>query len=162
MRQIVAAILNKYYSFTNPFGAEWTIWYLRESYTAILCANLPLTYPLVQRLFKLKNWSHNSYDGHYFSGSRLHRTTRSGIRTGTGPKNHTGMGISKTVSVSVSHIQGREMQRSESEERINKNVGLFDGGLDYSAGKAIEMGELRRKPGSVATQESAKSIEGKV
>ncbi|KAH7345831.1 hypothetical protein BKA66DRAFT_564052 [Pyrenochaeta sp. MPI-SDFR-AT-0127] len=59
---IVAAVLNKYYSFTHPFGTEWTIWYLRESYTAILCANLPLTYPLVQRIFKLKNWSHLSHD----------------------------------------------------------------------------------------------------
>jgi hypothetical protein len=59
---IVAAALNKYYSFTHPFGNEWTIWYLRESYTAILCANLPLTYPLIQRIFKLRNWSSNTYD----------------------------------------------------------------------------------------------------
>jgi hypothetical protein len=58
---IVAAALNKYYSFTNPFGTEWTIWYLRESYTAILCANLPLTYPLIQRVFGLRNWSSHKY-----------------------------------------------------------------------------------------------------
>lgn len=58
---IVAAVLNKYYSFTNPFGTEWTIWYLRESYTAILCANLPLTYPLIQRVLGLRNWSSNTY-----------------------------------------------------------------------------------------------------
>ncbi|KAH8732733.1 hypothetical protein GQ44DRAFT_765814 [Phaeosphaeriaceae sp. PMI808] len=58
---IVAAVLNKYYSFMNPFGTEWTIWYLRESYTAILCANLPLIYPLIQRLFRLRNWSGQGY-----------------------------------------------------------------------------------------------------
>jgi hypothetical protein len=58
---IVAAVLNKYYSFTNPFGLQWTIWYLRESYTAILCANLPLCYPLIQRVFKLRNWSSGTY-----------------------------------------------------------------------------------------------------
>lgn len=64
---IVAAVLNKYYSFTNPFGSEWTVWYLRESYTAILCANLPLIYPLIQRIFRLKNWSHRTgtIDGEY-------------------------------------------------------------------------------------------------
>lgn len=62
---IVAAALNKYYSFTHPFGTEWTIWYLRESYTAILCANLPLTYPLIQRVFKLRNW--NSHTNHTHS-----------------------------------------------------------------------------------------------
>ncbi|KAL5116957.1 hypothetical protein ACEQ8H_005175 [Pleosporales sp. CAS-2024a] len=58
---IVAAVLNKYYSFTNPFGTEWTIWYLRESYTAIFCANLPLIYPLIQRVFHLRNWSGETY-----------------------------------------------------------------------------------------------------
>ena len=58
---IVAAVLNKYYSFTNPFGTEWTIWYLRESYTAILCANLPLTYPLIQSVFGLRNWNSHTY-----------------------------------------------------------------------------------------------------
>jgi hypothetical protein len=59
---IVASVLNKYYSFKNPYGTEWTIWYLRESYTAILCANLPLIYPLIQRVFKLRNWSSGNYD----------------------------------------------------------------------------------------------------
>ena len=59
---IIAAVLNKYYSFTNPFGTEWTIWYLRESYTALLCANLPLIYPLIQRVFKLRNWGSGAYE----------------------------------------------------------------------------------------------------
>ncbi|KAH6234264.1 hypothetical protein HBI53_019230 [Parastagonospora nodorum] len=60
---IIAAVLNKFYSFKNPFGTEWTVWYLRESYTAILCANLPLIYPLIQRVFKLRNWSSENYTG---------------------------------------------------------------------------------------------------
>jgi hypothetical protein len=62
VHSIVAAALNKYYSFTNPFGTEWTIWYIRESYTALLCANLPLIYPLIQRIFKLRNWSSGPYN----------------------------------------------------------------------------------------------------
>ncbi|KAF2035822.1 hypothetical protein EK21DRAFT_96442 [Setomelanomma holmii] len=74
---IVAAVLNKYYSFTNPFGSEWTIWYLRESYTALLCANLPLIYPLIQKVFRLRNWySNNTYEGEadYRMNSRQPRT----------------------------------------------------------------------------------------
>ncbi|KAF2831326.1 hypothetical protein CC86DRAFT_390949 [Ophiobolus disseminans] len=67
---IVAAVLNKYYSFTNPFGTQWTIWYLRESYTAILCANLPLIYPLIQKVFRLQNWNPTSYTA---DANRLHR-----------------------------------------------------------------------------------------
>ncbi|KAH7076950.1 hypothetical protein BKA63DRAFT_293628 [Paraphoma chrysanthemicola] len=73
---IVAAALNKYYSFTNPFGTEWTVWYLRESYTALLCANLPLIYPLIQRVFRLRNWNSNTYDGEadYRMSSRRQRS----------------------------------------------------------------------------------------
>jgi hypothetical protein len=33
--------IDKIYSFTEPFGAEWTFWYVRESSTALLVANLP-------------------------------------------------------------------------------------------------------------------------
>jgi hypothetical protein len=75
---IVAAALNKYYSFTNPFGTEWTIWYLRESYTAILCANLPLIYPLIQRVFKLRNWHTGTYNtnNQYQLDSGTRRTSR--------------------------------------------------------------------------------------
>ena len=38
---IVAAILNKVYSFSDPFGSLWTYWYTRESSTALIVANLP-------------------------------------------------------------------------------------------------------------------------
>lgn len=41
---ILAAILNKVYSFTMPFGAMWTYWYVRESSTALLVANLPFVW----------------------------------------------------------------------------------------------------------------------
>ncbi|KAF4549643.1 Hypothetical protein D9617_20g026990 [Elsinoe fawcettii] len=52
---IIAAILNKYYSFTNPFGADWTEWYCHESSTNMMVANLPFVYTLLRRLFKLKS-----------------------------------------------------------------------------------------------------------
>lgn len=31
----------------------WIIWYLREAFTAMLCANLPLSRALIQRIFKI-------------------------------------------------------------------------------------------------------------
>jgi len=55
---ILCSVLNKYYSFSHPFGSEWTYWYVRESSTAILVANLPFLWPLLRKLFKLK-----SFDG---------------------------------------------------------------------------------------------------
>ncbi|KAF2468051.1 uncharacterized protein BDR25DRAFT_57167 [Lindgomyces ingoldianus] len=106
---IIAAVLNKYYSFTHPFGTQWTIWYLRESYTAILCANLPLTWPVLQRIFNLNNWSHNSYGtGQYGTHSRPHGTI-SAFKSNA----------PKTRLQSESNSKSGSMRRGESQERIN-------------------------------------------
>jgi hypothetical protein len=42
---------NKIYSFSEPFGAEWTFWYVRESSTALLVANLPFLSTLWKSVF---------------------------------------------------------------------------------------------------------------
>ncbi|KAF1966382.1 hypothetical protein BU23DRAFT_663298 [Bimuria novae-zelandiae CBS 107.79] len=175
---IIAAVLNKYYSFKHPFGSEWPMWYLRESYTAFLCANLPLTYPLVQRIFRLRNWSHNSYGGQYLSGSHRHPTWRTGQRS---QANSHGMrsgakhgGISKTVSVNVSHTRTLpDFQRSESEERIYgpptsrvfEQAAHDDANSEqhrWAPGVRIEMGPVgptSLKEGSITTVRSLKSLE---
>jgi hypothetical protein len=58
---ILAAVLNKYYSFSHPFSAEWTFWYVRESSTAILVANLPFLWTLLRRMFKLDAFDAERY-----------------------------------------------------------------------------------------------------
>lgn len=58
--QIVSAVLNKYYSFTDPFGADWTAWYIRESSTALIAANLPLTWPLVRQVMHISTSNQSS------------------------------------------------------------------------------------------------------
>lgn len=50
---IVCAILNKIYSFTNPFGSEWVFWYVRESSTALIVANMPFVWSFYRRLLHL-------------------------------------------------------------------------------------------------------------
>ncbi|KAK3623357.1 hypothetical protein LTR56_021629 [Elasticomyces elasticus] len=58
---ILAAILNKVYSvcinllqphpfFSQPYGSLWTYWYVRESSTALLVANLPFCWVLWRKL----------------------------------------------------------------------------------------------------------------
>lgn len=47
---ILSAILNKWYSFTQPFGGQWTYWYTRESSTAMLVANLPFVWTFWRRI----------------------------------------------------------------------------------------------------------------
>ncbi|EXK24446.1 hypothetical protein FOMG_18821 [Fusarium oxysporum f. sp. melonis 26406] len=54
---IVSAFLNKYYSFTDPYGPNWTFWYIRESSTSLIVANLPLTWPLFRRVMHVNTSS---------------------------------------------------------------------------------------------------------
>ncbi|KAF2014103.1 hypothetical protein BU24DRAFT_370800 [Aaosphaeria arxii CBS 175.79] len=53
---ILAAILSKYYSLGSPYGTEWIYWYIREVSTAIISANLPLTWTLLQKIFGVSNF----------------------------------------------------------------------------------------------------------
>ncbi|KAI1184388.1 hypothetical protein F5B17DRAFT_83514 [Nemania serpens] len=50
---IGAAIANKYYSFTQPWGTKWTYWYLRESSTALIVANAPFLWTTVVFFLRL-------------------------------------------------------------------------------------------------------------
>ncbi|KAF2683099.1 hypothetical protein K458DRAFT_50605 [Lentithecium fluviatile CBS 122367] len=50
---ILASVLNKYYGFSSPYEPTWIAWYIRESSTAILVANLPFTWTLLRRIFNL-------------------------------------------------------------------------------------------------------------
>lgn len=54
---ILSAILNKFYSFNEPFGSNWTFWYIRESSTALITANLPYIWTLLRRIFNLKSFA---------------------------------------------------------------------------------------------------------
>lgn len=54
---IIAAVLNKYYSFTAPFDDAWVYWYVRESATAIIVANLPFVWLLYRKIFGIKSIS---------------------------------------------------------------------------------------------------------
>ncbi|KAG5927754.1 hypothetical protein E4U42_001841 [Claviceps africana] len=58
---ILSAILNKYHSFKDPFSSEWIFWYIRESSTAIIVANLPLTWTVFRRLFNLGSFNRSEY-----------------------------------------------------------------------------------------------------
>ncbi|KAL1305133.1 hypothetical protein AAFC00_002058 [Neodothiora populina] len=64
---ILCAILNKYYSFTQPFGSLWTFWYVRESSTALLVTNLPYIWTVLRRVFKFKALDSTISEGTYGS-----------------------------------------------------------------------------------------------
>jgi hypothetical protein len=131
---LVAAALNKYYSFSNPYGVEWTRWYLRESFTALLCANLPLTYPLIQRVFNLRNWSSHSYSTDAQHGPESHRQA-----TTTTARSH--WTIAKKQSSSNPFRGG--LRSTESQENMNDaDEEQVDDGPHFIT-SAIEMDGLK-------------------
>lgn len=52
---IIAAILNKVYSFSDPFSDEWVYWYVRESSTALIVANLPFVWLFYRKIFRIRS-----------------------------------------------------------------------------------------------------------
>ncbi|KND91021.1 hypothetical protein TOPH_04420 [Tolypocladium ophioglossoides CBS 100239] len=109
---ILSAILNKYYSFSQPFGSEWTFWYIRESSTALIVANLPLTWTLFRRVFNLRS----------FNGSD-HSKTRSGLPTSSFQSQAQRNGRSTGRSY-IATEDGPEMDPSDGQEQINKAYGI--------------------------------------
>jgi hypothetical protein len=101
--------LNKYYSFNQPFGTAWTFWYIRESSTAIITANLPFTWTLLQRTFNLKSFNGKS------SGERTSEAA-SRFRSGYG------RGTNHRTTITRNH-PGIELGSCNSQEQISDSFG---------------------------------------
>jgi hypothetical protein len=105
--QILCAILNKFYSFTQPFGLDWTAWYVRESSTALITANLPMTWTLFRRIFSLGSFAGYSKDRY---GTRSTSNFRSlGDRSGIRSKARRGT---------------RDVDPADSQEEISRQYGV--------------------------------------
>ncbi|KAH7120295.1 hypothetical protein B0J13DRAFT_680598 [Dactylonectria estremocensis] len=114
---ILAAALSKYYSLGQPYGSDWIYWYIREVSTAIITANLPLTWTLLQRVFKIGSF-HAKYG------------RSSGARTGDGTGrlrsaygNLSSRNAEKTRPKKTT-IHDPDLSPSESQEQINEPYGI--------------------------------------
>lgn len=67
---IIASMLNSYYSFKNPYRQTWTSWYVRESSTAILVANLPYTWTILRQFFPVGTFDESNPPPWTFHTSR--------------------------------------------------------------------------------------------
>lgn len=103
---ILSAILNKFYSFNEPFGSNWTFWYIRESSTAIITANLPYIWTLLRRIFNLKS----------FNGSSHKRSTNPSTNFRTNFTGH-------RSTVRGGGLEGT-LHRLDSEEQINNTYAV--------------------------------------
>jgi hypothetical protein len=107
-RQILCAILNKFYSFTQPFGLDWTAWYVRESSTALITANLPMTWTLFRRLFNVGSFAGYSKD-------------RYGTRS---TSNFRSLGDRSGLRSTIRRGTTREADPADSQEEISRQYGV--------------------------------------
>ncbi|RPB05133.1 hypothetical protein L873DRAFT_1757933 [Choiromyces venosus 120613-1] len=79
---ILAAILNKYYNFSNPFTTIYMLWYIREASTAVYVSNLPMLWPLFRRVFNIGTFQERStpkYDTQPLSNLSKKKSTQTSL-----------------------------------------------------------------------------------
>jgi hypothetical protein len=79
---IIAAILNKVYSFSDPFSDEWVYWYVRESSTALIVANLPFVWLFYRQIFRIRSStaSRNRYGSNAHTATRISSMRRKSVK----------------------------------------------------------------------------------
>lgn len=141
--QILCAVLNKYYSFAEPFSSQWTFWYIREASTAVLVANMPNCWSLMRRLFNLRSFngssgrSKSNTNGYGSKGFTTIAGTSRGGKTNTVVDNASNIksrnrdGAEGKGGVSwwerETGLVGKKLGRSESEEHIVDGSGVVGG-----------------------------------
>ena len=75
---VAAAVLSAYYSLHRPYTHTWLSWYLRESSTVIIVANMPFTWTLLRELFEVDEF--NGANPHPWSFYPAGRTSTGGTR----------------------------------------------------------------------------------
>lgn len=75
---VAAAALSAYYSLHRPYIHTWLSWYLRESSTVIIVANMPFTWTLLRELFEVDEF--NSANPPPWSFYPAARTSTGGAR----------------------------------------------------------------------------------
>lgn len=80
---ILAAVLNRYYNFSNPNSYVFLYWYVAEVGIAIMVGNLPLCWPMMRALLgsRTKSDTRSSQVYTISGGKRRHRRPRSLLST---------------------------------------------------------------------------------
>lgn len=98
---IIASILNSYYSFKNPYKQTWVDWYVRESSTAILVANLPFTWTILRECFDVGSFDEANPPAWTYHSARTAQGRRSAqMRSQSG---HTAVSTAHRHSPTASH-----------------------------------------------------------
>jgi hypothetical protein len=143
---IIAAVLSKSSSFADVFDDAWVYWYVRESSTAIIVANLPFVWLLYRRMFGIKTTSASASrtkSGHNVISLRSRTEQRVTIRAPRPRKGSDdsemafGLGkseLSQASTVTTTVTTGEDIRRERSfddkvasDPSTTKHLGLFHG-----------------------------------
>jgi hypothetical protein len=143
---IIAAVLSKSSSFADVFDDAWVYWYVRESSTAIIVANLPFVWLLYRRMFGIKTTSASASrtkSGHNVISLRSRTEQRVTIRAPRPRKGSDdsemafGLGkseLSQASTVTTTVTTGEDVRRERSfddkvanDPSTTKHLGLFHG-----------------------------------
>ncbi|KAK5096681.1 hypothetical protein LTS08_007554 [Lithohypha guttulata] len=102
---MVCAILSKRLSFTQPFSAEWIYWYTREASTAMIVTNMPYSWTIIRKLFRVKGF--------------LNRSSSQSDPDGTSHGRHL-----SGISVPVSNAT-RQSEPKIATKRITSHISMF-------------------------------------
>ena len=154
---MVCAILSKNLSFTQPFSPEWLFWYTREASTAMIVSNMPYSWAIIRRVFRLKSFLHsrsNSYGGEgptdatrHPSAATVHGTYGSQNKSSSDKKSKAW----KLFDRERTH-QDRQQSTTESTRPISRNANSF-AMTDWK-----EEQEPKSDPLSSSSSEGSKSL----
>ncbi|KAF2110833.1 hypothetical protein BDV96DRAFT_650450 [Lophiotrema nucula] len=135
---ILCSVLNKYYSFSKPYESGWIFWYIRESSTAVLVANLPFTWTLLRKIFNLGAFDEEhppppTYHSSRTAGGRRTQRVHHGSGSGNAekhPSNRNGSKGSRSMSLIGSICAAKEDDMHQvSDTTQSSGDGLLQGAV---------------------------------
>ena len=134
---ILAAVLNKVYSFSQPFGGMWSFWYVRESSTAMLVANLPFVWQVWRKITRFDT----------IAGATRRLTTNHD--SGDSPIPERSNTINRPPKDSTLNLAGLAEWPSESEPRghdIEKNLQRYGSWKQHDQGRQMSQNPSEDNP----------------
>lgn len=123
---MLCAILSKQKSFTQPYSSAWVYWYCREASTAMIVTNMPYSWALIRRIFKLRSFfgdstAANMQAGH---GGQLNGYSAGAVALSSGPRSRQ----TSKAGESAGKFSLHRLKRDGTQSGQHDNIKAYDGG----------------------------------
>jgi hypothetical protein len=125
---MLCAILSKQKSFTQPYSSDWVYWYCREASTAMIVTNMPYSWALLRRIFKLRSFFGDStpeeIQGRHLG--QLHGYSQGAVALSSGPRSRQTSKVGESTGKFSLQRLKRDGKHSENQDNIEVNGGIHD------------------------------------